>query len=136
MSGYHAETAVNEKKWEVAWYFVNKWAGNKSQSYAEYYRNHEKPIPKGLNMSAYRFFKDEEVQNLIEQFRKENREKYSELRDDNIALLRDISTDDSAKKSDRVAAIKELNHIMGYGTQNVNVNGQIDNEIEINITGI
>ena len=58
------------------------------------------------------------------------------MRDNNVAILKDISTDASASRSERISAIKELNHMMGYGTENINVNGKVDSDIEINIANI
>ena len=133
---FQSPEAADEKKWEMAWYYVNKWAGNKTQAYQEYYRAHDLPIPSSCHCSAYRFFKDERVKAIVEQLRKENRERYSEMRDNNVAILKDISTDAEASRSERISAIKELNHMMGYGTENINVNGKVDSDIEINIANI
>lgn len=75
------------------------------------------------------------MRELVEQFRAENRKEYAHIRDENIAVLRSISSNPRNKNSDRTAAIKELNHIMGYGSENLNINGKVDSDIEVVITG-
>ena len=56
------------------------------------------------------------------------------LRDTNIATLNDIALNGNNK--DKLAAIKELNSMCGFNTQNLNLNGKVDSEIEVIITGL
>lgn len=66
----------------------------------------------------------------------ENRKEYAHLRDENIAILRSIASDHNNRKGDRISAIKELDSIMGYAQQNVNLNGKVDSDIEVTITNL
>jgi hypothetical protein len=84
--------------------------------------------------SFYRSHK-EEIDPLIERFRAENRKEYPQIRDNNIAILTEIATE-GTRNADRVSAIKELNSMFGYNAQNINVNGRMDSEIEVNITNL
>ena len=72
------------------------------------------------------------VKEYIRQFREENREKYSYLREDNIAMLREIAASSKSNR-DRVSAIKELNSMCGFNQQNINAN--VDSNIDVIIEG-
>ena len=87
--------------------------------------------------ASYQFHEKhrEEIERLIAQFREENRAKYPHMRDSNIAILTDIAVNGN-RNADRISAIKELNSIFGYNTQNLNINGKLDSEIEVNITNL
>lgn len=120
-----SKDALAQKEWEVAWNFVNVAAGNKKEAYVQFYREHDIPIPKYANSQADKFFKRERVKELVEQFRAENREAFSHIRDENMAILKDIATTTTNKKSDRIAAIKEINLMCGFNQQNINVADQV-----------
>lgn len=77
----------------------------------------------------------EKVDEYIAQFRAENRKEYPQIRDNNIAILTEIAAEGS-RNSDRISAIKELDSIMGYNSTNINMNGRMDSEIEVNITNL
>lgn len=119
-----SKDSLAQKEWEVAFNFVNVAAGNKTEAYLKYYRDHSIKLPEYPPQQASKFFKRERVLELVEQFRAENREAFTEIRDNNVAILKDIATTTTNKKSDRIAAIKELNLMFGYNQHNVNVADQ------------
>ena len=120
-----SKDSLEQKEWEVAFNFVNVAAGNKTQAYLKYYIDHNIPTPEYPPQQANKFFKSKRVLELVEQFRAENREAFTEIRDNNVAILKDIATTTTNKKSDRIAAIKELNLMFGYNQHNVNVADQV-----------
>lgn len=120
-----SKDALAQKEWEVAFNFVNITAGNKAEAYREYYRQHNIDIPEGVVQQSYKFFKRANVQAYIEQFREENRQAYSTIRDENIAMLKDIASTKSNKKPDRIAAMKELNSMLGLNQTNINVDTSV-----------
>ena len=71
----------------------------------------------------------------MDEFRAENRAEYPHIRENNIAVLTNIIAS-SKKDTDRISAIKTLNDMCGFNTQNLNVNGKVDSDIEVVITGI
>ena len=120
-----SKSSLAQKEWEVAFNFVNVAAGNKTEAYLKYYRDHNITLPQYAAPQAHKFFKRKRVLELVEQFRAENREAFTEIRDNNVAILKDIATTTTNKKSDRIAAIKELNLMFGYNQHNVNVADQV-----------
>ena len=120
-----SKSSLAQKEWEVAFNFVNVAAGNKTEAYLKYYRDHKITLPQYAAAQAHKFFKRKRVLELVEQFRAENREAFTEIRDNNVAILKDIATTTTNKKSDRIAAIKELNLMFGYNQHNVNVADQV-----------
>lgn len=87
--------------------------------------------PATIRHTAYHRFKKEDVRAHIQQFKMDNRERLAELRDENVALLKDISTNPKLSNKDRIAAIKELNSMCGYNQSNLNVSATADIVIEI-----
>lgn len=87
--------------------------------------------------SGHEFHKrhQKEIDALIEQFRAENRAEYPHMRDNNIAILADIAAGSSSNR-DKISAIKELDSIFGFNSTNLNIQGKVDSEIEVNITGL
>lgn len=128
-----SKDALAQKEWEVAWNFVNLTAGNKAEAYRQYYRDHDIVMPEGVVQQSSKFFKRARVLRLIEEFREDNRQTYSNIRDENIAMLREIASTQDNRKPDRIAAIKELNHMLGLGQENINVDS---NSITIEIEGL
>ncbi len=123
--------AINELIWNYAWHYVNTCGGNKNAAF-----NKAKGDVKDSSR-AYEFWRKHktELEELVAKFRAENREKFSHIRDNNIAILSDIAAT-STRNSDRVSAIKELNSMCGFNAQNVNVNGKVDGEIEVTISNL
>ncbi len=119
-----SKEALAQKEWEVAFNFVNVTAGNKAEAYRQYYREHDIDMPVAIVQQAHKFFNRQRVKDLIEQFRAENREAFNHIRDENIATLRDIASTASNRKSDRIAAVKELNSMCGFNQQNINVDSK------------
>ena len=115
---------------------MNTCAGQKTAAYRKTMQEHgiqeEKSRFAGCNFHAQH---KDEIEALICKFREENRARYPEMRDSNIALLTEIAVE-GTRNSDRIAAIKELDSIMGYNQQNLNLNGKVDSEIEVTITNL
>ena len=88
-------------------------------------------MPASLNKCAYEFFKHKKVQEYIEQFRAENRARYEQMRDDNIAMLKSISVDMLSSNRDKISAIKELNQMMGFNTQKIEISKVKEVVVEI-----
>lgn len=120
-----------QKCFEVAFNFVNICAGSKTEAYRRYLMEHSENVPEYLNRCAYEFFKHKKVQEYIEKFRAENREKYSQLREENIAILKAISVDMLSSNKDKVAAVKVLNEMCGFNTQKVELTTQKELVIQI-----
>ena len=116
-----SKDSLAQKEWEVAWNFVNKTAGNKTAAYRQYYIDNEIDVPKSPQSNAIKFFERERVKQLVSEFREENRKTYDFIRDENIASLRDIASSLENKNTDRIAAVKELNHMLGLGQENINL---------------
>lgn len=116
-----SKESLAQKEWEVAYNYVNIAAGNKTEAYLKYYRDHGIKEPLYPAPQATKFFNRERVKNLVEEFRAENRANYGFIRDENIAMLRDIASKVSNKKTDRIAAMKELNSMLGINQTNINV---------------
>lgn len=125
-----SKDSLAQKEYEVAFNFVNITAGNKTEAYLKYYRDHNIPLPEYPAPQASKFFNRAKTQKLVEQFREENRAAFSHIRDENIAMLRDIASTESNRKPDRIAAMKELNLMCGFNQQNINVDSKT---IEVNI---
>lgn len=121
----------DEKCFEVAFNYVNICSGSKTEAYRRYLMEHGENVPEHVSKCAYEFFKHKKVQEYIEQFRAENRAKYPQLREDNIAILKAISVDLLSSNRDKVAAVKELNAMCGFNTQKVEVSAQKELVIEI-----
>lgn len=116
-----SKTSLEQKKYEVAFNFVNITAGNKTEAYLKYYDDHDIDKPLYPVQQAFKFFNSPDVIKLVEQFRAENRAHYGEIRDENIAMLRDIASRPANRKTDRIAAMKELNSMLGLNQTNINV---------------
>jgi len=118
--------------YEFAWHMVNTSAGQKAASYRKAAND-----PSLSPSAGYIFYNThkEEIDKLIEEFRAENRKNYPQIRDNNIAILTEIATG-GTRNQDRINAVKELNNMCGYNTQNINVNGKVDSEIEITLTNM
>lgn len=121
----------DNKCFEVAFNYVNICSGSKVESYRRYLMEHGEDTPKYLNRCAYEFFRHKEVQEYIEKFRAENRAKYEDLRDENIAMLKSISVDILSSNKDKIAAIKELNAMCGFNTQKIEVSKVKEVVVEI-----
>ena len=119
-----SKDSLAQKEWEVAFNFVNVTAGNKTEAYLKYYRDHNIPLPEYPAPQANKFFKRAKTQKLVEQFREENRAAFGYIRDENIAMLRDIASTEANRKPDRIAAMKELNSMCGFNQQNINVDSK------------
>lgn len=123
----------DEFKRLLAYFYVNECASNQIQAYLKAREEIGTPVAYSTaNADAYKYFKDPLVKECVQQFREENREKYSYLREDNIAMLREIAASSKSNK-DRVSAIKELNSMCGFNQQNINAN--VDSNIDIIIEG-
>lgn len=123
----------NEFKYLLAWFYVNDC--NSMQMYAYMKAREAMGTPVALSNArgrACEYFKDPVVKEYIQQFREENREKYSYIREDNIATLRNIVASSKSNK-DRMTAIKELNSMCGFNQQNINAN--VDSNIDVIIEG-
>lgn len=121
----------DKKCFEIAFNFVNLCAGSKAESYRRYLMEHSENVPASLNKCAYEFFKHKKVQEYIEQFRAENRARYEQMRDDNIAMLKSISVDMLSSNRDKISAIKELNQMMGFNTQKIEISKVKEVVVEI-----
>lgn len=127
------EEAQNEFKHTLAWFYVNECASSQTQAYMKAREAIGTPVPHSVaNSNAYKAFRDPLVKEYIRQFREENKEKYAYLREDNIAMLREIAASSKSNK-DRVSAIKELNSMCGFNQQNINAN--VDSNIDVIIEG-
>lgn len=117
--------------YDFAWHWVNTCAGNKTAAYSKACGE------KKSNNAAQCFYRAnrEKIDKHVEKFRAENRAEYPHMRDNNIALLSEIAVNGD-RNSDRIAAIKELNSMCGFNTTNVNLNGKVDSDIEVNITNL
>lgn len=121
MSEASTETVEN-RDWELANLYVNLTPGNKTEAYRVFCATHNNKVkPEFINRYAHQAFKKPSVQKYVEQLRAENRALYADMRDNNIANLASMATDLDTKKSDRIAAIKELNSMFGYNQQNINM---------------
>lgn len=131
MAGSISDEKLRQVIYDYAWHWVNTCAGNKTAAYSRAFGEEKS------RTSAYNFYQrhKEEMDALIEKFRAENRAEYPHMRDSNIAILTDIAVN-GAKDNDRISAIKELDSIMGYNSTNINMNGRMDGEIEVNITNL
>lgn len=130
---YLSEESNDEKCWELANLYVNQTGYNASEAYRRYAAAHGLDATDGARSNACRYFKaNPKIQKYIEEIKAENRAKYGEMRDINIARLNDIADDETTRKSDRISAIKELNNMFGYNSHNINVdaNQQIEVIIE------
>lgn len=116
-----SKDSLAQKEWEVAFNFVNIAAGNKTEAYLLYYKEHGLEMPLYPAPQASKFFNRARVKELVEQFRAENRSAYGNIRDENIAMLKDIASRPSNKKTDRIAAMKELNSMLGLNQLNLTV---------------
>jgi hypothetical protein len=128
-----AKEASDLCDWELANFFVNETPGNKTEAYKLWCAAHKKPLPSQVRKCAFAMFAKPSVQKYIEELREENRKNYAHMRDNNIANLTAIATDPSVKKSDRIAATKELNSMFGYSAANVNLNAQIDTNVVVEV---
>ena len=128
--GTNSREELDNKEFEIAYNYVNRNAGNKTQAYLSYYRDRNLAPPKNARANAYEFFRRDGVQQLIKKFQEENRKRLAYLRDENIAMLRDIASNEATSKKDRIAAMKELNSMGGFNQQNISV----DSDIDITIT--
>ena len=123
----------NEFKRLLAWFYVNECASNQTQAYLKAKEAMGASVTYNTAHSeAHKIFKSPLVKEYVQQFREENREKYSYLREDNIAMLREIAASSKSNK-DRVSAIKELNSMCGFNQQNINAN--VDSNIDVIIEG-
>lgn len=120
------------KAWELAHYYVNETPGNKTASLRKYKQAHGEEIDEAyIRIHAYNAFKNPEVEHYIALLREENRKRYAEIRDKNIANLCEIAFNDKTSNKDRIAATKELNSMFGYNSQNINMSGNQTLEIVI-----
>lgn len=122
------------KCWEVAYNFVNLTGGNKTEALKKYYIDHYAPekITADIRNTAYMFFKNNKIlANYIEYFRDENRKELAHLREENIAMLKEIASNVNSPNRDKIAAIKELNAMCGYGAQTLKVESENTITIEI-----
>lgn len=115
MANYPKGKALDNKIWEIAYNYVNLTAGNKKQAMVRYILEHpEEEMPKYVNQTAYKFFEhNPKIWEYIAQFRAENQAENDRIRDENIAMLKQIAADPFASNRDRVAAMKELNQMCG-----------------------
>lgn len=115
MSSTPKGKVLENKCFEVAYNFVNLTGGNKKQALMRYLLDHpDEEMPKFLNQAAYKFFDNNPmVWTYIEKFREENRKANDKIRDENIAMLKQIAADPFASNRDRIAAMKELSQICG-----------------------
>lgn len=120
------------KAMELAHYYVNETPGNKTASLRKYKQAHGEKINEASIVTlAYQAFKNPDVQFHIASLREENRKRYAEIRDKNIANLCEIAFSDKTSNKDRIAATKELNSMFGYNSQNINMSGNQTLEIVI-----
>lgn len=118
--------------WELANFYVNETAGNKTQAYKLWCQAHN--IDYGdstCHTAAFRQFEKPEIRAYIETLKEENRKKYAEMRDNNISNLYSIATNLDNKTADRIAAVKELNSMFGYNQHNFNVDANASIELVI-----
>lgn len=128
-----SKEASNEFKYLLAWFYVNECGSSQMQAYIKARAAMGTPVTySSATGRACVCFKDPVVKKYVQQFREENREKYSYLREDNIAMLREIAASSKSNK-DRVSAIKELNSMCGFNQQNINAN--VDSNIDVIIEG-
>lgn len=105
----------------LAWHYVNTCGSNQIAAYMKTNEDFGTPTTHAnANSIAYKQFKKKRVKDYIKQFREENQANYPQMRDDNIAMLRDMAAN-GTRAADRLNAIKELNNMMGYNQQNVKV---------------
>jgi hypothetical protein len=126
-----SKDAIDERIQLFAWHLVNTSMGIKLRAYEHM------AADIGAEMvsspTVYSFYNNHkaEIEKWVSEFRQENKEQNEELRDQNIALLKDIAGDCTTNKRDRIAALKELNHMCGFGEENVNLKAQADIEVVI-----
>jgi hypothetical protein len=126
-----SKDSIDERIQLFAYHLVNDSMGIKIRAYEKM------AADVGAEMvsspTVYCFYNNHkaEIEKWVSTFQQENRAQHDKIRDQNIANLKDIAADDSTNKRDRIAAIKELNHMLGLGEENVNLKAQADIELVI-----
>lgn len=130
---YHSQETALEKRKECAFNYVFRTVGNKTQSYKLWYTEHEQEPPKNAHVRAYKMFKEPQTQEFVEEYRRELRADYKNMKEKIVGELSEIAFDHEGTKGERTAALKELNSMFGYNNQNVNLNANAD--INVNLEG-
>lgn len=122
---------TDEDCWELAHIYVNEAPGNQRAAYRLFLDRRNIVQAESSMANAWKVYHKPKVMEYVEELRAENREKYAEIRDNNIATLNEIATNPASKNQERVQAVKELNTMFGYNQANVNVNANQSIELVI-----
>lgn len=115
---------------EIAYTYINHYGGNKTETIRKFISTHNLPHPSNIYEYSYRLFKNSKLLEMIDFVRTENRKEQGNLRDYNIATLKNIAFNPQASNTERINAIKELNHMCGYSTLNINQQQDINITLE------
>lgn len=118
---------------KIAWLYVNRANGNKTHAYRLYKSSVDEnfePSNKDWTAAA-NCFKHKNIKKYVDEYYEENRALYDFQRDKNIQALNGIVEDPATPRKDRIAAVKELNNMFGYSSQNLNISGKTEIEVEI-----
>lgn len=104
---------------------------NASEAYRQAYESTAKP--ESVHVAASRVLNEPAVTARIQEIRTELEELALWRRTDSIKVLSTIAKDDHPenKRSDRIAAVKELNSMFGWKRQEVKHSGNIDQPLVV-----
>lgn len=120
---------LNDKIDAFAYAMVNKCHMEKKQSYK--YALMAVGVPEEnitenmLNVCTYRFYKDhkEKIEAKMAEYIETNQRVLPHMRDNNIAVLRDIIAT-AKNNNDKIRAIQVLNQMFGYDSKTVNIKSE------------